>query len=59
MSKHNEQEVNLIADTDDYTLITAESHRTFLDQQKWFLLIYLYQSLPNELSFIKILKETI
>ncbi len=41
MSKHNENEISLIADTNDYTLITAESKRTFLDQQKWFLTFFI------------------
>jgi hypothetical protein len=36
MSKHKEHEINLVADTINFTLITAESKRTFLDQQKWF-----------------------
>ena len=36
-SKHDSNQINLIADTENYQLLNQETKRTFADQQKWRL----------------------
>ena len=56
MSKHKDNEINLVADTFNYALITAESQRSFLDQQKWLLfyfkiILFFFFSFNDNLTF--------
>ncbi len=34
-SKLDSTQINLVADTDNFSLMNRETHYTFLDQQKW------------------------
>ena len=38
-TKLNTNQINLVCDSDNYSMIGREAKRTFVDQQKWFTFI--------------------
>ena len=38
-SKLDSSQINLVADTDNFSIMNPDTHYTFLDQQKWFFFL--------------------